>query len=127
MTNTNTELTLDQRTEISNAFDRGNYANMYEAETLDECQFNDMADHERVAFVLGFFSSYSLNGLGSDRELYDECYWSTTGRYVVTVAKYCDDRAEEYAAEAEIDHAAYCSQHGTFRVMCDANHGPGAQ
>jgi hypothetical protein len=51
--------------------------------------------------VLGFFSSYSLDEIGSDREIFDECYWSPAGRYVVNEAKYCDARDDEYEAEAD--------------------------
>lgn len=91
--------TLDQRTEMSQAFDAGNYANAYETNDLDSCDIDEMPEHRRAAFVLGFFGSYTLEEIGSDREAFDEAYFSAAGRYVVQVAKYTDDRSDEYAAE----------------------------
>lgn len=96
-------LTLDERTEISQAFDAGNYANAYESTDLESFDLDEMDAHERVAFVLGFFGSYSLDEIGSDREIFDECYFSEVGRYVVGIAKYTDDRTEEYAECAECE------------------------
>ena len=93
--------TLDEGTEISRAYDRGNYANAYTSTDLDDFDLDEMKPHERAPFVLGFFSSYSLDEIGSDREIFDDCYSSPAGRYVVNVAKYTDDRADEYKAEAE--------------------------
>lgn len=93
------EFTLEQRTAISAAFDAGNYANAYESQDLEDCDVADMTEHERAAFVLGFFGTYTLDEIGADREAFDEAYWSVTGRYVVGVAGYTDDRAAEYAAE----------------------------
>lgn len=90
------EFTLDERTEISHAFSAGNFANAYETQDLDACDLDEMKPHERAAFVLGFFSSYSLDEIGSDREEFDECYASPAGTYVVHVAKYCDAREDEY-------------------------------
>ena len=90
--------TLDQRTEISRAFDAGNYANAYTSADLDDHDIDAMVGHERAAFVLGFFSSYSLDEIGADRETYDECYFSSAGRAVVG-AGFCDDRSDEYRAE----------------------------
>lgn len=89
---------LDEQTEIRRAFDAGNYANAYETNDLDECGIDEMSEHERAAFVLGFFATYSLDEIGSDREIYDECYGSDAGRAVIA-AGYCDDRADEYQAE----------------------------
>lgn len=91
--------TLDERKAMSRAFDSGNYANAYESTNLDDFDLDAMPEHERAAFVLGFFGSYSLDEIGSDREVFDECYWSEPGRYVVHVAGYCDARTEEYAEE----------------------------
>lgn len=101
MQDDNLGFTLQERTEISRAFSRGNYANAYETTDLEACKLDDMAPHEHAAFVLGFYGSYTLDEIGSGRETYDDCYWSPAGRYVVNVAKYTDDRAEEYAAEVE--------------------------
>ena len=95
------EFTLGQRFEMSRAFDAGNYANAYDTQDLSTCEIDEMSQHERAAFVLGFFGSYSLDEIGSDREVYDECYWSPAGQYVVKVAKYTDDRASEYLAESQ--------------------------
>ncbi len=95
---TETTFTLDERTAMSRAFDAGNYANAYETRSIGACDIDEMAEHERAAFVLGFFGSYTLDEIGAHRELFDACYWSPAGRYVVTVAKYTDDRADEYAA-----------------------------
>ena len=105
--------TLDEQTAISRAFSAGNYANAYESTDLELAleAFNaenddddpdtlirfNRPDHERAAFVLGFFGTYSLDELGSDRDAFDEAYWSDAGQYVVTVAKYTDERTEEYA------------------------------
>lgn len=95
------DFTLDQLTEISQAFSAGNYANAYETTDIEECDLDEMSEHERAAFVLGFFGSYTLDEIGSDRELFDEAYFSPAGQYVVTVAKYVDDRSEEYSAAGE--------------------------
>lgn len=92
---------LDEKTAISRAFDRGNFANAYESTDLDDFDLDDISEHERAAFVLGFFGTYSLDEIGSDREIFDECYWSAAGRYVVNVARYTDCRADEYAADCE--------------------------
>lgn len=92
------EFTLDEQTEISRAFDRGNSANAYA--WLADCDLEDMPAHERAAFVLGYYSSYALSEIGP-REIFDECYFSDTGQYVVTIAKYIDDRSDEYAADGE--------------------------
>lgn len=94
-------LTLDQRTEISNAYSAGNYANSYETNDLDACdQHVEMGiPHERIAFILGFFASYELDEIpGESREDFDSAYHSEIGRYVVR-SGYCDSRADEYAAE----------------------------
>ncbi len=93
------EWTLDERTEMSRAFDAGNYGNAYESTDLEDFDLDEMSEHERAAFVLGFFGSYSLDEIGSDREIFDECYFSATGRYVVREAGYADCRADEYAME----------------------------
>jgi len=95
-----TGFTLEQRTEMSSAFDAGNYANAYESTDLDDHDVDEMSEHERAAFVLGFFGTYTLDEIGSDREVFDEAYFSPAGRYVVEVAKYTDDRVDEYAAES---------------------------
>jgi hypothetical protein len=94
------EFTLDERTEISQAFDAGNYAQAYESENLEDHDLDGMSEHERAAFVLGFFGSRTLDEMGSDREIFDKCYWSAAGYYVVKIAKYTGCRAEEYADEA---------------------------
>ncbi len=96
-----TRFTLDERNEISRAFDRGNYANAYESQCLEDFDLDEMSEHERSAFVLGFFGTYSLDEIGSDREIFDECYWSPAGQYVVNVAGYTDSRADEYREESE--------------------------
>ncbi len=94
------QFTLRKRTEMSRAFDRGNYANAYESTDLAAFKVDAMPEHMRAAFVLGFFGSYTLDEIGADdREAFDEAYHSPAGRYVVEVAKYTDSRAEEYAAE----------------------------
>lgn len=92
------EWTLDEKTEISNAFSEGNYSNAYNGTDIEACEIDEMSEHERAAFVLGFFSSYSLDEI-SDREIFDDAYGSAAGRYVVNVAGYCDSRADEYADE----------------------------
>lgn len=97
------EFTLDEQTEISRAFDSGNYANAYESTNLDDHDLDEMKPHERAAFVLGFFGSYSLDEIGSDREIFDEAYFSPAGLYVVNVARYTDDRAEEYAEDSDVE------------------------
>lgn len=95
------QLTAEDRGAISRAFDRGNYANAYESTDLDDFDLDDMREHERAAFVLGFFGSYALDEIVSEREIYDECYWSPAGQYVVNVAKFIDSRADEYREESE--------------------------
>jgi len=95
--------TLDEKTAMSRAFDAGNYANAYETNDLEslDVPVDQMPEHERVAFVLGFFGSYSLDEIGSDRELFDECYWSAAGHHVVKVAQYTDCRGEEYLEDSD--------------------------
>lgn len=87
--------------QMSRAFDRGNFHNAYESTDLESVDLDAMSEHERAAFVLGFFGSYSLDEIGSDREIFDECYFSDAGQYVVGVAKYTDDRTVEYLDESE--------------------------
>lgn len=101
--------TLDERTAMSQAFSAGNYANAYDTTSLARAWLSytqrDGVKHyecRRAAFVLGFFSSYELTEMvGSDRAMFDQSYNSPAGQYVVNVAKYTDDRTDEYAAEAE--------------------------
>lgn len=93
--------TLDERTEMSRAFSRGNYANAYESTNLEDFDIDDMTDHERAAFLLGFFGSYELSEMGFDeREAFDEAYWSPAGQYVVHEAQYTDARDEDYQKES---------------------------
>lgn len=94
------EFSDDMKLKISHAFDAGNYANAYESDDLEDHEIGDMSPDERAAFVLGFFGSYSLDEI-SDREIFDESYWSPAGQYVVNVARYCDSRDDEYTAESE--------------------------
>jgi len=95
------EFSQNERDEMSRAFDSGNYGNAYESTSLDDFDLDEMSQHERAAFVLGFFGSYTLDEIGSDREIFDECYHSEAGKYVVTVAKYTDDRTDEYAEDSD--------------------------
>lgn len=95
------EFTLDEQTEMSAAFDAGNYCNAYETTDLDAAlEFVEFKPHERAAFVLGFFGSYTLDEIGSYREIFDECYFSEAGKYVVHVARYTDSRDDEYREES---------------------------
>ena len=92
--------TLDERTQMSRAFSRGNYANAYESTNLGDFDIAEMAPHERAAFVLGFFGSYELDEMGSDeRDTFDKAYWSPAGQYVVNEARYTDARDDEYREE----------------------------
>lgn len=43
------EFTLDEKTEMSRAFDSGNYTNAYETTDLDVCGLDEMSEHERAA------------------------------------------------------------------------------
>jgi len=95
------ELTLDERTAMSRAYASGNYDSACESGWLDDEKLDGMTEHERAAYVLGFFGSFALDSIMSHRELFDECYWSDAGQYVVKVARYCDDRSDEYAADSE--------------------------
>lgn len=92
--------TLDEATAISRAFNRGNSANAYESTDLDDYDIDNMPEIERHAFVLGFFGSYSLDEIGSDCEIFDEAYFSATGKYVLSCG-YTDCRADEYAADSD--------------------------
>jgi len=91
----------DERAAIAHAFDRGNYASAYETSDVESYGLDEMPEHVRAAFVLGFFASCTLDEIGADREIFDAAYWSPAGQYVVRVAKYADDRDAEYAADAE--------------------------
>lgn len=101
--NTEHGFTLRQRNEMSRAFDSGNFANAYESTDLESFarKLEGWPEHMRAAFVLGFFGSYTLDEIGSDREIFDECYWSKAGQYVIKVARYCDDRTDDYRKESE--------------------------
>lgn len=91
------DLSLDVMTKISDAFSAGNFADAYG----DDVSMDDLADHERSAYVLGYYSGYALRELSADaRDEYDQAYHSEIGRYVVEVARYCDSRADEYAEES---------------------------
>lgn len=93
--------TRDECTAISQAFSSGNNANAYGSTNLENFDVDAMPEHTRAAFVLGFFASYSLDEIDSEhRELFDECYRSPAGRYVVEIARYTDSRTAEYAAES---------------------------
>ena len=92
--------TLDEKTEMSRAFARGNFVNAYESTNLEDFALDAMLEHERSAFVLGFFGTYELNEI-CDREIFDEAYFSDAGKYVVRVARYTDDRTDEYREEME--------------------------
>jgi hypothetical protein len=95
------EWTVDEMTAINQAFSAGNYGNAYESTDLGAFdELDAMSAHEHAAFVIGFYSSYSLDEI-DDRELFDEAYFSAAGRYVVNVAGYADDRSDEYAAEEQ--------------------------
>lgn len=95
-----TRLTLDEKTAIGHSYDRGNYDSAYAGQEINHDLVADMKPHNRAAYVLGFFSSYTLDEMCSeDREIFDECYFTPVGQYIVHVVGYCDDRADEYAAE----------------------------
>lgn len=100
MSEDDTTFTVDERTEMSQAFDAGNYAGAYGPSDLSGYELYEMPEHKRAAFVLGFFGSYTLDEIGAHREVFDECYHSRAGRYVVTIANYIDDRTDEYATES---------------------------
>jgi hypothetical protein len=98
-----TEQELQKALEISHGFDAGNYASAYETEDLETALapmvHQDPSPEYRAAFILGFFSSYSLHEIpSSDRDAYDDAYWSEAGKAVIA-AGYCDDRAAEYTTE----------------------------
>lgn len=99
MTNEIKAWTIEDQSAMARAFDAGNYASAYETTDIDACdEADDMTAHEHAAFVLGFYASCALDEVG-DRELFDEAYFSEAGRYVVSVAGYCEDRSDEYAIE----------------------------
>lgn len=89
------KFSLDQKTAISHAFDRGNYADAYGEDDTDT-----MSEIERAAYLLGFYASCELHEIG-DRAAFDAAYWSDVGTYVVNVAGYCDNRVADYATENE--------------------------
>lgn len=95
------DFTLDERTAISNAFSAGNYANAYETDLLDValgvCERQEYTEHERNAFILGFYASYALSEI-FDRDDYDAAYYSPVGE-ACRDAGYIDDRATEYHDE----------------------------
>lgn len=96
--------TVDEQTEMSRAFNNGNYGNAYESTNLEDFDLDEMKEHERAAFVLGFFGTYELDEIpGSDREIFDEEYWSPAGQYVVHVAKYTEPRDDDYRKESGAD------------------------
>lgn len=94
--------TFKQRNEMSRAFDAGNYANAYETQHLGNAlaQSRYTTEHTRAAFVLGFYGSYELHEI-DEREIFDACYWSPAGQYVVNEARYTDSRDADYRAESE--------------------------
>lgn len=105
-------LSLDERTELSRGFSAGNYCNAYETDDLDtalswldaECDDetdDDYSEAYRAAFVVGFFATYALHEIpGSDRETFDEMFWSRYGQACLA-AGYCDDRTADYQSESE--------------------------
>jgi hypothetical protein len=93
------------QTSISRGFDAGNYANAYETQDLESALEMSNADEQspefRSAFILGFFASYELDEIpSSNREEFDDAYWSEAGKAVVA-AGYCDSREDEYKQEQE--------------------------
>ncbi len=110
-TDSNTEFSLAQRDAMSRAFSAGNCASEYERGGLFKAWRKYIREHgaadgaahrdcTHAAFVIGFFANHCLHEIGSrDRLDFDRAYRSPAGRYVVEVARYADDRSEEYAAE----------------------------
>lgn len=106
---TEIEFSFEQRDAMSRAFSAGNYANAYDTRALGKAWRSYVRVHgvrhmecTMPAFVLGFFGTYALTEMvGSDRATYDRAYRSAAGRYVVHVARYTDDRTDEYAALAQ--------------------------
>lgn len=96
------EIKLD--TELSNGFDRGNYAGAYETNAgLDRALRRAAGKSEayRHALVLGYYSSFELHEIPSSaRERFDEAYSSPAGRRVVELG-YTESRDDDYAEEME--------------------------
>ena len=83
------EFTLDEKAAMSHGFSAGNYANAYKSTDLERFDLDSVTEHYRVAFVLGFYSSYELDEIPYRME-YEAAYLSCAGQYVVKVACYCD-------------------------------------
>lgn len=95
----------EKRTKAESAslgFNAGNFASAYETRDF-EIAYAKIAwrtEWYRNAFVLGFFACCTLDEI-SDRDAYDEAYFSDAGQHVVNVARYIDSRVDEYTAESE--------------------------
>lgn len=92
-----TERTNQERYDerVRRGFDRGNYAAAYETEDYALARralVNGTAAY-RVAFTLGFFSSYELSEMGVHRDAFARAYVSTAGRRAVELGL-CERRAE---------------------------------
>lgn len=96
-----TAFTLDRQTEMSRSFSSGDATYAYRTHDLEHLGLDEMQPDERAAFVVGFFASLTLDEIGSDREAFDEAFFSPAGRWVVEVAKFTGNRADEYAAEGK--------------------------
>lgn len=111
MTDDEKRVKLD--TVLSRAFSAGGYCNAYETEDYETGLAKRTAELRpglrkelqeawRVAFTLGFFSTYELHEMGEHEETYREAYCSDAGRRCVVLG-YVDarelDLTEEELAE----------------------------
>lgn len=93
----------DFKDAVSRGFSAGNFAECYVSRNLETAlEQEERADQNpdfRAAFILGFFSSYSLEEIPvSAREEYDNAYFSEAGLQAIAVG-YFESRADEYDAE----------------------------
>lgn len=61
-------MTIEQKTEFSHGFDRGNYGNAYESqdwESWSERQ-GEQSEVYRQGMLLGFFSSYEIDEISDE-------------------------------------------------------------
>ena len=64
------EMTLDEQTDFSRGFDRGNYGNAYESQDFgtwyDANEIGYQSAYYTEGAILGFFSSYELNEISDE-------------------------------------------------------------
>jgi hypothetical protein len=82
-----TQSNLNTDTLIRHGFTAGSYCNAYETQSLTDATYRITPSQEnyatvafRQAFILGFFSTYTLDEIGVHEHTYLDAYNSPTGK-----------------------------------------------